>query len=621
MSTKKFFVYLTGAVAVLGAAFYSFGEIGPRAPWQRRSPILAKGNGLRIDAGKREEFLIARHGFNLGVPDRGYSNAVAQAQSMRAAESSARSAGMGGQPAQGPGSWVFIGPLPMRHQQANFGGAVFGPQFNATGRISALAVDPAGNVYVGAASGGVWLSTDQGTTFHSIGDALPTQSIGSISVDSFNNNPPRVYVGTGEGKKSLDSYYGLGLWSTNDFGQTWTQADPAKFNANGVYQAFTALLTPCQHIFAGTGFGFSDSRGAAAFKECEPTLHNCNQGSIYESMPPDPGTVWRRTFGEPVSNGGPIRTIVVGSVDSGGGLAPALFASEDGFGVINTDSTSPLSCSGSVLTRWQQITQPVLPVDRSSIAAFHTDIYDIAGSNSGDIYRGFFHSANSGSSWTQETTPCAQTSNNGTNWTTATCGGTGPNDITLDGDLPPTNTRSVTSQEFYDQVLALWPGDPSHNTLFFGGVGMYKSTDQGGSWDFIAAAGNNHCDQHAIAFDPANSNRMYLGNDGGLYLYNVGAGTWTSLNNTISAAQIQAIGPHPTDNNRVLAGFQDNGTQLYTGALGWDFAETGDGGFVMFDHLDPTFAYHTFTQSTISTSTDGALTWNFQAPTIALRAA
>jgi hypothetical protein len=593
------------------------------------SPEALDGKGLRAEALEREAFLISMHGFEFGVPRTAYANAVRQTQTMRMAEKAAARAALRTVPEQGSGTWTFIGPLPMRGQQANFGGALFGPQFNATGRISALAVDPAGNLYVGAASGGVWLSRDGGATFTSIGDTLPTQSIGSISVDSFNNNPPRVYVGTGEGNSAIDTYYGLGLWSTADMGKTWVQADPAKFNSNGDYQAFTSLLTPCQHIFAGTGNGVSSSRGAADFFQCEPTIHNCSQqGSIYESFLPNPGTTWRRTFGEPVSNGGPIRTIVAGSVNSGGGLAPTLFASEDKFGVVDTDTSNPLSCSGSVTTRWQQIpVQPVPPalVDRSSLAAFHTDIYDIAGSTVGNVYRGFFHSDDSGGSWTRMTTPCAQTSNGGTNWTTATCGGTGVNDLTLDGDLPGNNMRRVFSQQFYDQVLALWPGDPTHHTLFFGGVGVYSSTDQGTTWNFIAAPGGTHSDQHAIAFDPNNSNRMYLGNDGGLYLYNVSAGTWTSLNNTISAAQVQAIGPHPTDNNRALAGFQDNGTQRYSGGLAWDFAETGDGGFALYDHLDPTFVYHTFASvgtpsvPVISTSTDGALTWSGRVPTMTVR--
>ncbi len=81
-----------------------------------------------------------------------------------------------------------------------------------------------------------------------------------------------------------------------------------------------------------------------------------------------------------------------------------------------------------------------------------------------------------------------------------------------------------------------------------------------------------HTDQQASAIDPFNPNKLYLGNDGGFYVYDLANGNWTFFDNnqnaTISSGQIQAIGPHPTDNAKLLAGFQDNGTQLYTGTLG-----------------------------------------------------
>jgi hypothetical protein len=54
------------------------------------------------------------------------------------------------------------------------------------------------------------------------------------------------------------------------------------------------------------------------------------------------------------------------------------------------------------------------------------------------------------------------------------------------------------------------------------------------------------------------------------------------------------VGPHPTNNSIVLAGFQDNGTQRDTGTLPWEPAEMGDGGFTSFDPSNPAFAYHTF---------------------------
>ena len=69
-----------------------------------------------------------------------------------------------------------------------------------SGRISALTgyADPSGKItlFVGAASGGVWKSTDGATTFKPVFDEQPVQSMGAIAVDP--SHPMNVWVGTGE---------------------------------------------------------------------------------------------------------------------------------------------------------------------------------------------------------------------------------------------------------------------------------------------------------------------------------------------------------------------------------------------------------------------------------------
>src|SRR5579862_4842873 len=69
-----------------------------------------------------------------------------------------------------------------------------------SGRIAAIAgrqeKDGKVTLFVGAASGGVWKSTDGGTTFKPVFDREPVQSIGAIALDP--TNPKVVWVGTGE---------------------------------------------------------------------------------------------------------------------------------------------------------------------------------------------------------------------------------------------------------------------------------------------------------------------------------------------------------------------------------------------------------------------------------------
>ena len=130
-------------------------------------------------------------------------------------------------------------------------------------------------------------------------------------------------------------------------------------------------------------------------------------------------------------------------------------------------------------------------------------------------------------------------------------------------------------------------------TSIFGGVGPYASTDAGLTWKFLAGAVGatapaSHADQHAAAVDPFNGDFVYVGNDGGFYSIDLAKDVWTPLSFGFSAGQIQAIGPNPADNTKLIAGFQDNGTQIYSGSQGWPVGggtelsgggtETGDGG-------------------------------------------
>ncbi len=556
----------------------------------------------RID---RERYELNHRGLQFGVPRQGLRPAVEQMRAMEAAQSlGALTNSTGG------ATWTAIGPQPMNNQDANFGGFRFGPKFTASGRVSAIALDASGDIFVGAASGGVWYSTDHGATFRSIGDKLPTQAIGSLAFDSANSSPPALYVGTGEGNNFFggDSTYGQGLFKTTDLGDTWTRVNPGEFNGVGPYQAFTTFSPACQNFYAGTGNGRSFSRTDAGFVE------GSAGGSTYESL--DSGLTWHRTRADPAT-GGAIRSLSPGEVfdPTIGELSTGIFAGFDGNGSVAGGIYSALTPCVSSFSFFSPVTNLVSTKGRSSVVSARDGTgatYAMIGSDKGDVYKGFFASFDGGGSWTRMKTPCAETTNSGARWSTATCGTAGVMNQTITLDGSTAGPGPIFSQSIYDQNLEIAPGD--HNVAYFGGVGIYRTTDSGATWTFLGAPGGVHSDQHAIVFDPTDSSKVYVGNDGGIFLLNSGAGdTWTSLNETLNTGQIQGIGPDPQDDNRALAGFQDNGTQLYTGALGWTGVDTADGGMALIDPTNPLFAYHTFASTNgmadLARSTDGGNTW------------
>lgn len=93
------------------------------------------------------------------------------------------------------------------------------------GRTRALAGVPSepATFYLGAVNGGVWKTTDAGSTWHSIWDSESSGSIGAIAVSL--SDPNVVYVGSGEGLQRPDLSTGDGVYKSTDAGKTWTHLE------------------------------------------------------------------------------------------------------------------------------------------------------------------------------------------------------------------------------------------------------------------------------------------------------------------------------------------------------------------------------------------------------------
>nr|WP_099564860.1 glycosyl hydrolase [Gaetbulibacter sp. 4G1] len=89
-----------------------------------------------------------------------------------------------------------------------------------SGRVVDLDVNPnnPNEFYVGYASGGVWHTVNNGSTFEPILDTSNTQNVGDIAVDW---KTKTIWVGTGENNSSRSSYAGIGILKSTDNGKTW----------------------------------------------------------------------------------------------------------------------------------------------------------------------------------------------------------------------------------------------------------------------------------------------------------------------------------------------------------------------------------------------------------------
>ncbi len=114
--------------------------------------------------------------------------------------------------------WSPTGPAPVSNAFGAFGA---NPQA-VSGREAAIAVDPtdSNTFYVAAAGGGVWKTTDGGSSYTALTDFLGDTAMGSIAVAPGDRNT--LYAGTGEANFSGDCKYGIGLLKSTDGGTSWS---------------------------------------------------------------------------------------------------------------------------------------------------------------------------------------------------------------------------------------------------------------------------------------------------------------------------------------------------------------------------------------------------------------
>ncbi|MBK7254389.1 MAG: T9SS type A sorting domain-containing protein [Ignavibacteria bacterium] len=441
--------------------------------------------------------------------------------------------------------WEFAGP-------ANIGG-----------RISDLEYDPNNSqiIYAGAATGGIFKSTNGGLNFFPVFDDNAVLPIGDIAVDPVNSNI--IYAGTGEANGGHNNFAGGGIYKSTNGGTSWQITglqntvsigriiiDP--FNPLKLYVAAVGSYfgpNPDRGIYRSDNGGanwtkilfISDSTGAI-----DIAVDPVNSNNLYAAM-------WQKTR---YPNGGQLFGSTSGIYKStnGGNNWTALGAAN---GLPNSSSTS---------------------VGRIGISISKSNpniLYSIF--TNGTTYLGFF-----------------KTTNAGLNWTNAD-----PNNQLQDG---------FSTFSWYFGQVRVHPTNPS--IVYVLDFAIMKTTNSGTSWTDLTGF-DIHVDNHALAFKPGAPETIIEGNDGGIYNSTNGGNSFTKVAE-LPITQFYEIGIDKTNPQRLYGGTQDNGTnRTTTGSVSdWESIYGGDGFYVIVDYTNPNVIYAESQNGGFGKSSDGGISFD-----------
>jgi len=400
------------------------------------------------------------------------------------------------------------------------------------GAVAGVAQEP-DTYYFGGSAGGVWKTTDGGTTWKPLWDKLPeaSPSIGAIVVAP--SNPNIIYVGTGEGNLRGDVVTGNGVYKSTDAGKTWqfiglrdTQAigrmavDPKDPNV-----VFVAAI--------GHPFGDNGERGIFRTRDGGKTwqrvlyVDDKTGGIDVQFDPSNPNTLYASMY----------QVRRQPWMFESGGPGSGLYRSTDGG------------------TTWQKLTGHGLPegiLGRIGVAPTSNPnrVYALIEAKEGGLYR---------------------TDDGGASWK-------------LINDSNAYRQRAW----YYTNVFAD-PKDP--NKVFIMNTGAYRSTDGGKTFKKMPTF---HGDNHQLWINPLDTDRMVNGNDGGADVSVDGGKTWTTEMNQ-PTAQFYHIAVDNRVPYHLYGAQQDNTTvEIASGNVrgkigeqNWHSVGGGESGYVVPKPDDP----------------------------------
>lgn len=419
--------------------------------------------------------------------------------------------------------WQPLGPVSARMFNWRMG--------LVSGRIAALALHPEDDdiLYLGGGSGGLWKTTDGGDNWTPLFEDVGTLSISAIWIDP--DDPETVWVGTGDHTQGCLGYFGMGLYRSEDGGQTFTARNGSPGHSLDL-SYISALTRTSQGVLLAGGHAYCDD-GVT------------RDGGLYRST--DDGDTW-----DLVLNGA-VGDLIVRADDP-----MVIFAAVGRF----SSAENGIYRSEDAGVTWDRLENGVefgVGTGRIRIAA--------APSNPDFIYAVVNHLNNEAAVY--------RTLDGGDSWSFRF-------DDVCEG------------QCWYNLSIAVNPKDPAEVIVgsvrpfisLDGGLSFNPLVD---SWGDTQAV---HQDVHAILYHPENPDRFWLGTDGGIWRTDNGGNGFANLNDTLVLTQFYDIAVRPNQPERLFAGSMDNSSMTTNGTAMWRATVNhGDGTTNLVHPLEPDKVY------------------------------
>ena len=414
-----------------------------------------------------------------------------------------------------------------------------GPAYKP-GRVAEIAVDPTNRStwYVAHGSGGLWKTTNRGNSWKPIFDEGGSYSLGYVTVDA--RNPNVVWLGTGENISNRSVGYGDGVYKSNDGGETWKNVG----------------LRDSEHI----GKIIIDPRDSnVVYVAAEGPLWSAGgERGLYKTV--DGGATWKTVL--QISKNTGVTDMAMDPRDPNVIYATSYQRRRRVGQLIGGGPESAIYKTTNGGDTWKKLTEGIPSVDKGRIALAVSPqkpdvVYALvtAAGNQG----GFFRSADRGETWVRR------------------------------------SNYKVVDPQYYGEIYA----DPHHFDRIFALDVRIHVSDNGGE-TFRPLRWNMHVDNHAMVFDPSDSNHLLVGNDGGLYESYDKGDTWRHFTNLPTTQFYRVALDDAAPFYNVYGGTQDNGSMAGPSRTvnragirtsEWIRTRGGDGFQTRIDPDDPDIVY------------------------------